>query len=401
VFSSGTVKEQLAWATRFREQQPAACRELLEQVLKRENLLLEERQEARWLLAWLLFRAGEIPETERLLQQLRAEPLSRTQALNLKISEALLLDQRGEVVQAREQLLWVVAAARQDTLDGVLCLGANTLGNLLGRSGDLENAFVLHLEALVAARRVGSLQDECFSLTQLGIIHHRKGQLEEARSFYQQALKRAREAGFLRVQAICHNNLAILSELCGELEKALEHHQHSLKLKLENGDKAGEATSWNNIGFILFRQGKLERAEVVFAEAERLATGLGFVWLRAYIAYGRGQVALKKSEFDTALLYGKTCLGLRRELQSHEGIASALALCAKAILQQKDVHHPALGEVVAWIEEAVGLLPLAPVQDVQLVVWEVARDHALLLQNLEQAAVYQEYIDRLQQATIR
>jgi len=203
----------------------------------------------------------------------------------------------------------------------------DALGTVLWRLGRLEEAEVVHREALevIQAEAPGSAQAGT-ALNNLGKVLQERGRLEEAELLFREALEIHRTVdgpAHSSVAAIL-TNVAQLREGLGEREEGEALYREALQIMraLPPEDRAGDDVLVSNLGENLLGQGRLEEAEPLFREALELAEA----------RYGPGSPAVAHTLSAMARL--------RARMGDHPGAEALIREALPAIQASLGPRHP-------------------------------------------------------------
>jgi tetratricopeptide (TPR) repeat protein/transcriptional regulator with XRE-family HTH domain len=148
------------------------------------------------------------------------------------------------------------AAAR---LLHAVAIPAATAG-FLDTRGHWDQAAVLHLGAMTAARKAGDLVGQADALNDLCAMQRATGDHPAAAASATQALALYHDLGDRTGQARALNNLGIAQRLAGDYLAAAASHRKALELFGELGDRYGQAHALNEIGNLQWLTGEYAAA---------------------------------------------------------------------------------------------------------------------------------------------
>jgi len=114
--------------------------------------------------------------------------------------------------------------------------------------------------------------DLMYIYNEIGMILGKMGNLDDAFLYYDRSLSLAKDFGNTVVQAALLNNIALIYDKKEELDKALSYYEESLNLTTNEKDKA---TIYNNIALIYSKKGDYQRAVEYFQKAIEIAEKYG------------------------------------------------------------------------------------------------------------------------------
>jgi len=144
---------------------------------------------------------------------------------------------------------------------------AYLLADGLRRTGHVERARPLAVDADRSAFLSGDVRLGLRTLNLLGMIAFEAGQVEEADRHFGALLERATEAGDDEFAARASNNLGILANIRGETELALTSYQRALAAYERIGYTRGLAQTYYNLGISYRDLGFAEEADSHFDRA--------------------------------------------------------------------------------------------------------------------------------------
>ncbi|QMU69929.1 tetratricopeptide repeat protein [Streptacidiphilus sp. P02-A3a] len=137
------------------------------------------------------------------------------------------------------------------------------LGLVHFQLGNYPTATALLGQGLALHRRIGNPAGEAHTLTNLGLVLARTGRPLEALRHHQRALAISRRTGDRAVEIVAQSNLGPVQAQLGNHAEALEHHEQTLAWYRLAGNRLGQATSLHQLGELYQRLGR-------GAEARRL-----------------------------------------------------------------------------------------------------------------------------------
>ncbi len=261
-----------------------------------------------------------IDDTPDKLQRLRARvdsaanPAERVEATLLLAEELWLSD----LVAARPLLELVVAEA--DAADRIKDKGkaAYMLGELLRRTGDLDGAAHCADTVFKVANQTADTRARANGLNLLGIIHRERSEFEPAIDCFKELLEISRQIDYEQGERIALNGLGGVYGLKGEFDGALAYYQLSLEAHNKAGDAHGKAVGLYNVGWTLAAMGRWTEATGNFHRSIALCEEHGFYNPLAAARMALGELALKRSDYETAALMFRTVIEGERETR-HSG----------------------------------------------------------------------------------
>ncbi len=261
---------------------------LLRKDLERGTLCVDGVEQGYYLLhwGWILQRLGDSQHG------LELERLGDSQH-GLELAEKAL-----EIGQERDQQLKLQAL--------------NNIAGMYQQTGKLQEAIMLHEQALPELREVGVRDGEGATLSNMAMLYQRLGKPQEALKLYKQALPIRQEVGDRAGEAATLGNMGGLYGDAGEQKEALKLYKEALPIMWEVGDRAGEAATLYGIASLdqsmqnyteacmAFEQ-SISLEQMIFHRAGEVA-GLVSLALLLYQHLGRSQEAIEKMEQALTLM---------------------------------------------------------------------------------------------------
>jgi tetratricopeptide (TPR) repeat protein len=153
--------------------------------------------------------------------------------------------------------------------------------------GRLEEAIALWNQAKDQAE--GEPEPLARALVGLANVHIRSGLVDRARPLLLQALDAARAANDRILEGRVLNNIGLVHAVYDEFEDAIRYFRQAIQVREDVGYTRGVAVNHHNIGDMHFIHGDLKRAYVSFQRSRDLAEDIG--WTRGvamndvYLAY--------------------------------------------------------------------------------------------------------------------
>jgi predicted ATPase/Tfp pilus assembly protein PilF len=325
-----------------------AAVDLAEQVAAMPSQNGEAAALAEWVWGTALGMLGEAASARQHLRRGRASlgaGSASEASVRIAVSLGNLLMRSGDLDQAQtvldDALVQSLALQRPRLQADVL----NALGGLMGHQARLADARRLYEQGLALARELGDRQLEGGFLGNLGQLHHMLGELDAARRLYEQSLTAAESAGDWRWLGNGCSNLGLLLLEQGELQAAHTQLGRALSLARSAGNVQLAYTAECNFGILLSDQGRLDEAERHLHEAvdaaarnnDRRAEGQfrGY-WSVALARLGRLE------EARATLARGEQALAAM-----NDPLSSALLLCDRANVELLAGQPPAAREALA------------------------------------------------------
>lgn len=126
-------------------------------------------------------------------------------------------------------------------------LTANSLGTVLGQSGNLAEALDYFQQAASLLERVGDRRMLLAALANVGAMQDLLGQPQAAFETYDKALAAARQQKDLVRQGNLLNNIGKLQYDAGDWQRAIDDYRRALEIRRATGDFAGQAFALQNM----------------------------------------------------------------------------------------------------------------------------------------------------------
>lgn len=172
-------------------------------------------------------------------------------------------------------------------------------------------------KALKAYRRATQLDpDNADGWNKLGNLLHRTGELNEAISTYQTTLRLGEEHKNQIEIALAYHNIGNVYATRGDLDKALEYHHKSLKIEESLGREEGMASDYSYLGHVYRMRGDLDEAVEYYNKALKISEILGDKESVAIDYYNLGDIYEVFGDLDKARICLKKSLSLYQAISS-------------------------------------------------------------------------------------
>jgi predicted ATPase/DNA-binding SARP family transcriptional activator/DNA-binding CsgD family transcriptional regulator/Tfp pilus assembly protein PilF len=251
--------------------------------------------------------------------------------LGLRLGAALLWfwSARGywsEGARWLEEALARDGAAEPATRAGAL----SSLGVVLGRQSDFEQAEACHEEALALYEELGDQGRVAESLAHLAWMAEFRGDAARATTLFEKSLAAARVSGNSRPIPSALNGLAYIAFESEAFERAQGLWGKALALNREQGNVLEVATVLNSMGYTELARGNQERATALLEESLPLNRELENKHGVAHCLMALGIAATLQGEPERAKALLKEGLAIDVELGSKADIAETLEGLAAA-----------------------------------------------------------------------
>jgi predicted ATPase len=306
-----------------------------------------------WFLIWFWYRRGNFSEgrlwTERVLTALPPQEVPSSYALTLA-SRGFLAMWQGEQDFALAQLqksLAIVKQQEDEQMMPLMLLGNSVmlinmgrdraaqpllseardlfkqqnfsyfnalttvyLGNVERGLGNIEEARMLHEEALAEGRKIGENWILSFALSNLGEVARTQGQYNLARSYYEECEALLRDTGDKGDVARLVHTLGYIAQHEGDYARAESQFSKSLTMFRQLGNRRGMAECMAGLAGLKVRQGNAEWGAIMLSAAETVLKVTGGEWWpadRLEVEANQELIgsALSESELTTAQKKGE------------------------------------------------------------------------------------------------
>jgi DNA-binding NtrC family response regulator/tetratricopeptide (TPR) repeat protein len=265
---------------------------------------------------------SETPTSPDKLQALRdriasaSTPAERVEA-TLALAEEIWLSDPVTVRPLLEQVVTEAEAAGRIRDKG---RAAYMLGELLRRAGDLDGAVRYAETVFKVAEATGDRRTRASGLNLVGIMHEERREHQSALECFEEYLEITRQIGFGHGERSALNQLATVHAHRGDLGKALECYRQCLEANTKAGDAHGRATSLYNTGWTLAAMGRWTEATESFHRAMALCEEHGFNDPLASTRMALGELSLKRSDYEDAVLMFRAVVEAEREDRRSGGV---------------------------------------------------------------------------------
>ncbi len=288
------------------------------------------------------------------------------------LHEARARERAGCIPEAMECYQAAIATAERTGERTVLAEALRRYAVVRYRRNESAEARALCQRSFAAAREIGNEVLAAEALNTLGGIHLKTGSLEEARRVFLQALELggpSRELG-----ARVEQNLGILANIQGDLDDALGHYGRSLEAYRASGDEHGCAIAYHNLGMISADRGLFDEADRYYQESSGIAERTGDVYLQGLCLVNHAEVHLARQQFEAARRDAEAALAIFDQLGTKGDKAEAYRVIG---LVYRETGRVALAE--SRLRSAI---ELAVSSGSVLVEAEASRELALLYQTM-------------------
>ena len=255
---------------KFREQ---CDRKDLSVTLERIAKAAAEGKDPRSKQALDLIAAGKSAEAAPVLRALAVEEAARGQAAVKRAAERYRTT--GAIAFLSDTQAALNDYRRATELDPDNADGWNRLGQLLLRTGDLDQAINVFEHVLVLGNSSNDQQLIAAATGNLGIVFQTRGDLAQAEIMHRKSLALNEALGTRVGMAITYGNLGAVYQKRGNPDDAEAMYLKAIDLFDALGLKEGMAINFGNLGNIYQMRGDLARAEEMYRKSISLGEALG------------------------------------------------------------------------------------------------------------------------------
>ena len=302
---------------------------------------------------WL--RQGPLRETADYLRDLLprvpdASAVTRALALNTLGS---LLSRLGDYENAGRALAESESVYRSTSDSEGLALALANRGVLAGRRGDAPARNALAAESLALRLRIGDRWGAAGSYLSIGAAAHAAGNLPAAAAAYEKSLAVCREIGDARGTGAALLNLANAAVAAGDTVRARTLYDESLAIARAQRIPESAAIVLINFGGLLAEQDEPERAEEYLGEALTLCRRMGDRPLEGSVRVALAHLARERERPEAARVHLAAALDL--PLSRHQ-VCAALDIAARLAVMARDASRAVrLYAAVAAVYAAAGM----------------------------------------------
>ncbi|MCK4898779.1 MAG: tetratricopeptide repeat protein, partial [Anaerolineales bacterium] len=286
----------------------------------------DEHYNLRAALSWLLYRAEK-----------GSDLYTNEAEMALKMVSCLYLfwDTRGYVGEGRRWIERALAFGQVETKTRADAL--NSGGWLAYRQSDMQEAQLLHEQALTISRQLDYKQGTAEALGRLGFIHDfNKSPHEQVEAYLSESLQLWREVGDTRGVAQALGPLAEQAASRFDFERASAFYSESLDLFSQIGDKREIAGALWNLGDLALREGDCEGALTHLNESLELYRELKDTHGVATQLRCLAEVARCQGDLNQAVTLCKDALSAFQEIGDKRCTSETLLGLARVAIDQGD-----------------------------------------------------------------
>ncbi|MBD3298838.1 MAG: tetratricopeptide repeat protein [candidate division Zixibacteria bacterium] len=310
--------------------------------------------EATVLLAEVMRRTGRLTRADRLLKraskrlQKSSDEKLRADALNTHGLVSWALGRIDEARQHFQAALALMRSQRNAARRGQL---ANNLGILFEETGQLSKAESYYDRAFRTFDRIGHRRNRAYCLGNLSNLYRHAARYEQARAAYEETEFELRTIGEQHAAAYTIGNLGDLARDFGDWLRARTLYEQTLEYAQSSKDIELRAECYARLAEFDIVNGSLDAARSLLDRAGRDAEAVGSREFRLRVECLRGDVAIRRGQFDDA------CRQYRHALDTAE--QSGLVLYRLIATVGLARSHMELGGVTEALQSACSAASLA------------------------------------------
>lgn len=243
------------------------------------------------------------------------------------------LDIRGYWSEAREILTIGIQISYKLNDREAEVIHRGNLGRVTQYMGNLQDAILLHEEALAISREIGDRRSEGTQLGNLGSVYQDLSRLEEATIYFEQALAISREVKDRHSEGNRLGNLGSVYRQMGRLKGAVTYNEQALSISREIGDRRGEAIHLGNLGSAYQFLGDLEESVICYELALSISREVGDRRSEAAHLGNLGFVYQYLGRLEDSVKYNEQALSISHEIGDRLGQGNYLANIGLAFQQ--------------------------------------------------------------------
>jgi tetratricopeptide (TPR) repeat protein len=250
----------------------------------------------------------------RLLQILKASPMSDAALRIVKYYEAVLLVNLGEWSKAKDAFEQSISLCRRLGDSKGELRAVNGLANLLRRSADHLDSAMEIFDAMLQS----DLPDETSQIilrNGMGLLLYEKGSLGQAQACFDEVVVLAKKTGNRELLASALHNLGSIAWTQGRLQEAGELLREALDIQHDLQNTHGEAETLNSLGLVEEGIGQWKQAVETYQLALEKIEQSGDYYGQAQVLINLGNLYSLRHEIDRAL----SCLEQAYEIAKEVG----------------------------------------------------------------------------------
>ncbi|MBN1178551.1 MAG: tetratricopeptide repeat protein, partial [Anaerolineae bacterium] len=199
----------------------------------------------------------------------------------------------------------------------------HTMGTVLLRKGDYDEAVARFQESITTREEIGDLYGMSRSYNNLAVVYWSQSNYDLTARYLQESLKIHQKIGNTYGIAMTLSNLGVLYYTLGDCEQAISYYEHSLTIRREIGDAQGIADVYNNLGEVHHSLGDHSQALYYLEHAVQMYTQIGNREATFDVNKLLASVNLEMGHIDEALSHCQDALYLAEEIgnREYEGVA--------------------------------------------------------------------------------
>ncbi|MEM9951773.1 MAG: tetratricopeptide repeat protein [Chloroflexota bacterium] len=199
-----------------------------------------------------------------------------------------------------------------------------SLGDVLHRKNEYDNALQYYQQALQLYKTIGSRHGQANTLHSLGDVFYMQDDYDNATHHYQRVLSLFETIGDRHGQANTLRSLGDVFRMKYEYDHATQHYQQALPLFETIGDRLGQANTLYSLGDVFYMQDEYDDATQHYQQALQLYETIGSRRGQAHTLKSLGDVLRTTNQYDDATQYYRQALQLYETIGDRLGQAHTL-----------------------------------------------------------------------------
>jgi predicted ATPase len=292
---------------------------------------ITEQDRVAWLAVWDAEHDNLRAALDSLIETANGE-----WALRLGTALYAFWDRREHLSEGRERLEAILNLPSAAAPSEERARAAWYTANFAEQQGDFETAIRLHVESLDIYSKLGDRKGIAAQFGYIGNCLRWRGNLDAARVWLEQSLEACREIGDRSAIAAALNNLADALIAQGEYLQARALLEEALTLFREVGNRSAVGWLLNHLGDLMRNQGQFGEARVLYRKGLETFRSVDNRWGigRSFVDLGR--LASDQNDLNKAYSFFDQAFHIFAALRHERGIARVLEDLACAAVRKGD-----------------------------------------------------------------